>query len=110
MRHAQLATIAALALAVLFGQVTDRTTGQPMPHVKLQLHGSMHVTAITDRSGRYKLNGLRPGVYSVTLSSSDVPPVRTHVHVGVRTTRRNFVVCSTTLDYSCGGGGGSGPG
>ncbi len=110
MRRAQLATVVTLALAVLFGQVTDRTTGQPMPRVTLHLRGSIRATATTDRSGRYRLDGLRPGVYTVTLESNDVPPVSTRVHVGVRTTRRNFVVCSTTLDYSCAGAGGNGPG
>ena len=96
----------ALALVVLFGQVRDLTTGQPLPNVNVSV-GSHHTT--TDAEGRYRLTGLSKGTYHVTLSSDDVPRQQKNVAVGSHDTKADLKVCSTTLDYGCGGAN-SGPG
>ena len=104
---------AVLVLAVLLGHVTDATTGQVLPGVRVSLSGPQRASATTDRQGRYRIPNLRNGDYRVTLVSNDVPP--THRAVTVRgTTVMNVRACSTTLDYSCdapalpGGPGGNG--
>lgn len=103
MKPSQLVT-AALVLAVLAGRVTDATTGQPLPNVTIAI-GSHHTT--TDAHGAYRLTGLSPGHYTLSASSDDVPPQRRSVVVKQQSadTVLNIVLCSTTLDYGCGGAG-----
>lgn len=98
--------VAVLALAVLIGHVTDATTGQPLPNVTIAI-GSHRAT--TDSHGAYKLTGLTPGRYTLSASSDDVPPQKRDVAVKQQSqpTVLDLVLCSTTLDYGCGG---SGPG
>lgn len=97
---------AVLALAILIGHVTDATTGQPLPNVTIAI-GAHHAT--TDSHGAYKLTGLIPGHYKLSASSDDVPPQKRDVVVKQQSapTVLDLVLCSTTLDYGCGG---SGPG
>jgi hypothetical protein len=105
--------VAILVFALLMGRVTDITTGQPLIGVRVTLAGPQRGSATTDREGRYRITGLRPGTYRMTLVSSDVPVQRRTVAVG-RVTTLDIKACSTTLDYSCGaptehsGPGGSG--
>jgi Carboxypeptidase regulatory-like domain len=98
--------VAVLALAVLIGRVTDATTGQPLPNVAIAI-GTHHTT--TDSHGAYKLTGLAPGRYKLSASSDDVPLQKRDVVVKQQSapTVLDLVLCSTTLDYGCGG---SGPG
>jgi protocatechuate 3,4-dioxygenase beta subunit len=101
-----LAQAAALTAAVLLGQVSDRTTGQPLPGVIVQV-GTLHTTS--DKAGRFTLKGVRAGAQTLTASSSDVPVQHFHATVAEPSTRFNVRVCSTTLDYDCSGTtGGSG--
>jgi len=97
---------AALALAVIVGHVTDATTGQPLPNVSLAI-GAHHAT--TDARGAYRLTGLTPGSYTLSATSDDVPLQHRSVVVkpSVQTTI-DLILCSTTLDYGCGGGPGPG--
>lgn len=101
-------SIAAFAVAVLVGRVTDRTTGQPLPNVTVTV-GSHRAT--TDAQGKYRLSGLSPGHYTVTAMSEDVPLQHRSVEVKKNDPQTivNLVLCSTTLDYGCGGAG-PGPG
>jgi len=96
--------ITALVLAVLAGRVTDATTGQPLPHVTITI-GSHHAT--TDAHGAYRMTGLSPGHYTLSAASNDVPPQRRTAVVKQQSadTILNLVLCSTTLDYGCGGAG-----
>jgi protocatechuate 3,4-dioxygenase beta subunit len=109
MRHA----LNLLALAVLFGRITDLTTGQPLANVTVLASDGAHRTT-TNAAGRYRLTGLAPGRYTLTLESASVPPQhRSAVVTANRTgTKLDLRVCSTTLDYMCGasapGGSGSG--
>lgn len=103
-RIAATAQAAALCAAVLLGQVRDRTTGQPLTHVLVEV-GGRHAT--TDGSGRFSLAGLALGKQTVTLSSSDVPPQRFQIVLTQPVTRFDVRACSATLDYSCGGGSSS---
>ncbi len=90
---------AVLLLAVLVGTVTDRITGQPLPGVTVTA-GPVHATTHAD--GSYRLDGLKPGRVTVTVTSDDVPPQAFPVTVGPATTRANLRACSRTLDYNCG--------
>ena len=107
-RLAPLASLA-LAAAVLTGQVTDKTTGQPLPGVRvlLTVHGSPATkrspAGWTNAQGRYRIANVRPGTYDVSLSSDDVPTQLFHLKVGAKSPQSaDFVACSITLDYSCG--------
>jgi hypothetical protein len=93
----------ALAVTLLSGQIVDRTTGQPLAGVDVSVAGSAKIApARTGDAGRYTLRGLRPGRYTLNVSSDDVPPQTFAVVVGSRPTQRfNIIACSTTLDYSC---------
>ena len=104
LRHAASST--ALALAVLTGHVTDRTTGQPLSGVHITLSGAMGASTVTNADGVYRVRNLKPGHYTATLFSSDVPPQRFDVTVqpGDKLRTADFVACSTTLDYSCAAG------
>ncbi len=90
----------ALALVVVLnGRVLDRTTGQPLVGVEVST-GGRH--ARTDAKGRYALRNLRPGRYTLTLQSHDVPAQTFRVTVRAPATRFDMRACSTTLDYGCG--------
>jgi hypothetical protein len=86
-------------LSVLLGSVADRTTGQPLPGVRVEL-GAAHATSRAD--GSFRLSGLKAGHATLLVSSDDVPPQRFPVTVGAATTHVDLRVCSTTLDYNCG--------
>ena len=94
----------AFCAALVFGQIRDLTTGQPLPNVTVSI-GSHH--AATDAQGRYRLSGIAPGDYTLKAESDDVPATTHQVHVSGTQTKADLRVCSTTLDYGCGG---SGPG
>jgi hypothetical protein len=87
------------AFAVLIGTLTDRTTGQPMPGVVVTL-GNVRATSHAD--GTFRLNGVKPGHATLSVSSDDVPPQTFPVTVGASTSHVALRVCSTTLDYNCG--------
>ena len=99
----------ALALVVVSGQVTDKTTGQPLPGVRILL--TVHGAAATKRSpsgwtnadGRFRIVKVPSGTYDVSLSSDDVPTQVFRLKVGAKSSQTaDFVACSITLDYSCG--------
>jgi hypothetical protein len=93
----------AFAAAVVFGQVRDLTTGQPLPSVTVSI-GSHHT--VSDAHGRYRLTGIPVGTQDITAQSDDVPLHRESVTVGSSQTKVDLQVCSTTLDYGCANGGG----
>ncbi len=99
----------ALVFATFSGHVVDVTTGQPMPGVHIHLAGAATSDVTTDAAGRFVIRRLRPGGYTISVESDDVPeqdfPVKL---VANRITVLDLKVCSTTLDYHCGGPGGGG--
>lgn len=97
--HTRSSLAASFLLAVLIGNITDKTTGQPMPGVAVSL-GTAH--AISREDGSYRLGGIKPGRATLMVSSHDVPPQSFTVTVGKTTSHADIVVCSVTLDYSCG--------
>jgi protocatechuate 3,4-dioxygenase beta subunit len=97
----------ALALVLLSGRVLDRTTGQPLAHVRVS---SGHVSATTDSRGRFTLRGLQSGRVDLLLESDDVPAQHASVTLGAGTTYRDLHACSTTLDYNCSGPDAPAPG
>ncbi len=96
-----LAPIAALALAMLVGRVTDRTTGQSLAGLNVTTIGPTHAVARTGADGRYMFRHLRPGKYTLVIRGKGVPTVRTRISLAGRTTTKNVVVCNVALDYSC---------
>ena len=97
--------LAALAVAVLTGHLTDRTTGQPLTGVTVVASGARGAKGMTNDDGAYTLRGLPPGKYRITVQSDDVPPQTFAITVGKAAKQlRDFIACSTTLDYSCAAG------
>ena len=93
----------ALAVAVLSGHIVDQTTDQPLVGVKITLSGASKAVATTDRNGRFRLTGLKPGTYTLTMESNDVPPQTSSVRLRSGEIRAvDLKLCSTTLDYHCG--------
>jgi hypothetical protein len=98
--HARsLGVIGILGVTLLSGRVLDRTTGQPLSNV--QIHAARASTS-TDKDGRFRLTGLTPGTYTLTLQSDDVPLERVRVTIKAGRNVRDVRACSTTLDYGCG--------
>jgi len=87
-------------VVLLTGQITDRTTGQPIVGVTVRVGAR---AAKSDSAGRYTLRGIPAGHISLTAVSNDVPPEQFPLVVRAGTNRRDFTVCSTTLDFHCGG-------
>jgi hypothetical protein len=108
--HIRAAFSLALALAVFAGRLLDTTTGQPLPGVTVQLSGPSTASVTSDRLGRFTIKSLKAGTYTVTMQSKDVPQQRINVDLHANTTTvLDIKICSSTLDYHCGdGGGGSG--
>lgn len=93
------------ALAVLSGTISDNTTGQPLTDVTVTTqHGAHKFSARTDSDGQFTLRDIPDGSYTLHLSSHDVPEQSTQVQVKGNATHVHLHACSTTLDYSCGGG------
>ena len=101
LRAAASVVASVFALAVVYGRITDLTTGQPLTQVKVTLDRAHH--AVTGQDGHYRLTGVKPGSYTLTLQSNDVPPQQASVTVrkGAAKTQADLTVCSTTLDYAC---------
>jgi carboxypeptidase family protein len=109
MNRSFLAACSALAFTLLLGQITDKTTGQPLRGVAViaQSSHALPLHAVTDAHGRFRLPGVRPGAVTLHYSSDDVPPQSLIVHVRGTKQSISITACSTTLDYSCRSGGGS---
>jgi protocatechuate 3,4-dioxygenase beta subunit len=109
MQRLAVALSTACALTILVGQITDRTTGQPLRGVQVQVRqGTSTLRAVSDESGRFTLSGVHPGVHVVRYGSNDVPPARVSVSVHGTKQLLHIKACSTTLDYSCAGPGAGG--
>ncbi len=93
------AILLAAAVATLSGQITDRTTGQPLAGIHVV---AGHRSATTNADGRYVLRALGARPYTLRFQSRDVPPQSVTVTLRRGANRRDFHACSTTLDYGCG--------
>jgi hypothetical protein len=95
----------AFLLATISGRLLDNTTGQPLAKVQVLLRGPHAAATRSDAEGRFTFRNLPAGTYTIVVQSRDVPR-QTHavqVRAGAAATI-DLHVCSTTLDYQCGGG------
>ena len=95
------APLAVLALAVLVGRITDRTTGQPLAGLEITADGPIRARARTDADGRYIFRSLRPGHYLIDVHGKGVPTVAKHIVLHDGKVTENITVCNVALDYSC---------
>jgi outer membrane receptor for ferrienterochelin and colicin len=54
--------------ASIYGTVIDQSSGEPLRKVRVILRGS-ELQTVTDGSGRYRIDGIRPGAYTLYVSS-----------------------------------------
>ena len=102
---------ATVALGVLIGTITDKTTGQPLEGITVSTTAGSHtVQAHTDAAGRFVLRNIGEGSYTLRMSSRDVPAQTAKIQVRGASTHVSLKACSMTLDYSCEDGGGPGGG
>jgi hypothetical protein len=99
----------ALALVTFWGTLVDKTTNQPLTLVRVHATGPSSSRTTTDTRGKFTLSNLRPGDYTITVQSNDVPQQSFPFRI-TRSTTQTIKACSTTLDYHCAGPGGGGPG
>ncbi len=90
---------AIFAVLVFSGRVLDRTTGQGLPHVVVEVGNAR---ATTDANGRFSIRNAKPGRSNVTVKSDDVPTQHFPITIGTTGAHLDLRVCSTTLDYNCG--------
>ena|SRR6185437_521099 len=109
MKHTLSNACITLALTVLLGQITDKTTGQPLHGVQVEVaQGRRTLRAVTGGDGRFRLTGINPGSHTLRYWSNDVPASSISVNVRGSKAEIGITACSTTLDYSCAGPGGGG--
>jgi hypothetical protein len=97
-----------LALVTFWGTLLDKTTNQPLTGVRVDAAGPSTARSSTDSRGKFTLSNLKPGDYTITVQSKDVPQQSFPFRI-TRSTTQTIKACSTTLDYHCDTGGG-GPG
>lgn len=105
MAMAHIRTFATLALLVtaFTGRVLDEGNGRVLEGVHVLAEGPTTTEATTDRDGRFALTKLKPGPYTVTAESDDVPMQAFHVTLPpARNTYFEMRVCSTRYDAHCG--------
>lgn len=96
----------ALVLVTFAGTLIDQTTGQPLTKVHVDAAGPASASATTDAHGRFTLAKLKPGAYTLTVESDDVPPQEFKVTLAPKPiVAMTIKACSTTLDYHCAGPG-----
>jgi|HubBroStandDraft_4_1064222.scaffolds.fasta_scaffold787235_1 hypothetical protein len=107
-RFTRSALTLSLALVTFWGTLLDKTTDQPLTGVRVITAGPSTARTTTDFRGKFTLTNLRPGDYTITVQSKDVP--QQHFRFSIeRGTVQTVKACSTTLDYHCGTpGGGAG--
>jgi protocatechuate 3,4-dioxygenase beta subunit len=90
---------ALFAVVIISGHVYDRTTGQGLPHVVVEIGGGK---ATTDAKGRFSIRNAKLGRSTITVKSDDVPTQHFATNLTTRSAHIDLNVCSTTLDYNCG--------
>jgi hypothetical protein len=105
-RFARSTLTLSLALVTFWGTLLDKTTNQPLTGVRINAAGPGTARASTDFRGKFTLINLRPGDYTITVQSKDVPQQHFRFKI-TRGTTQTLKACSTTLDYQCGTQGGS---
>jgi protocatechuate 3,4-dioxygenase beta subunit len=92
-----------LVVTMFSGRVLDEGNGRALEGVRVRAEGPVTTEATTDHGGRFALPNLKPGPYTVTTESADVPMQEFHVTLPpARTTYLDMRVCSTRYDAHCG--------
>ena len=107
-RFTRTALMLSLALVTFWGTLLDKTTNQPLTAVRVNAAGPSTARASTDSRGKFTLVNLKPGDYTITVQSKDVPQQQFPIRI-THSTTQTIKACSTTLDYHCGSSAG-GPG
>lgn len=97
-------------LVTFWGTLLDKTTNQPLTMVHVSAAGPSSARSETNSRGKFTLSKLKPGRYTITVQSKDVPQQSFDFSI-TRNSTRAIKACSTTLDYRCGSpqaGGSSG--
>lgn len=103
MAHIRTFATFALVITAFTGRVLDEGNGHVLEGVHVRTQGPTTTEATTDRGGRFALPNLKPGPYTVTAESEDVPMQEFHVTVApARSTYLEMKVCSTRYDAHCG--------
>ncbi len=101
--HTQTVATVALIVTVLSGRVLDEGNGRVLEGVHVLAQGPTTTEATTDRDGRFALGKLKPGPYTVTAQSDEVPMQLFHTTLApAHTTYLEMKVCSTRYDAHCG--------
>ena len=102
-RYVRAFTIFALVLATFSGRVIDEGNLRALDGVRVQIDGPSSAEATTDKTGHVTLTNLKPGPYTITTDSQQVPVQQFHITlVNNRTTVMEMRVCSTRYDAHCG--------
>lgn len=75
-----LSSVSAHAQSEISGTVRDAKSGRPLPRANVFLEGTTHGTA-TDDSGRFSLEGIRPGSYTVIISMVGYAKKQKRIHL-----------------------------
>ena len=103
MAHIRTFATFALVITAFTGRVLDEGNGRALEGVRVRAEGPVTTEATTDHGGRFALSNLKPGPYTVTTESNDVPMQAFHVTLApARTTYLEMKVCSTQYDAHCG--------
>ena len=102
-QHVRAIATLALVLAAFSGRVIDEGNSRALDGVRVHADGPTTAEATTDRAGRFTMTNLKPGPYTITTESDDVPLQEFHVTlVNNRASALDMKVCSLRFDAHCG--------
>lgn len=78
---AAVTAIGSAEAADLYGRVTETATGKPVDAANLVIRG-LSASAQTDSLGRYRISGIRPGIYTLNVTRVGFAPASRQVALG----------------------------
>src|SRR5687767_9612530 len=83
-----------LHAAQVRGKVVDARGGEPLERVRVQLAGTTH-TAVTDSSGRFAIENIPEGEYSLNAETVGYRLIKKAFHIGAEETQEYEIVLSS---------------